>query len=126
MQDGVLSERYENPSAWANLPHVAQFRVPVFLTPFFRMLLNLLNNGVYYIVSRLPSVSTLAVPHTEQNMPFPKGLTSSPSPASSRNSEPSNWEANVAACQGRNGKITIVSFHGLRRNLAAAKLMMSQ
>lgn len=59
-------------------------------------------------------------------MPFPKGLTSPPSPASSRNSEPSSWVANVAASQGLNAKITIVSFHGLFRNLAAAKLMMSQ
>ena len=59
-------------------------------------------------------------------MPFHKGLTSPPSPASSRNSEPSSWEANVAACQGRNAKITIVSYHGLFRNLAAANVMMSQ
>lgn len=32
----------------------------------------------------------------------------------------------MAASQGRNAKITIVSFHGLFRNLAAAKLMMSE
>lgn len=32
----------------------------------------------------------------------------------------------MAASQGRNAKITIVSFHGLLRELAAARLMMSQ
>ena len=32
----------------------------------------------------------------------------------------------MAASQGRNAKITIVSFHGLFRELAAAKVMLSQ
>ena len=32
----------------------------------------------------------------------------------------------MAASQGRNVKITIVSFHGLFRQLAAAKVMLSQ
>lgn len=80
-------------------------------------------------MSRLSSISLqpiLAVLRTEHIMQFPKGLTSPLSPSSSRNSEPSSWEANVAASQGRNAKITVVSFHGLFRKLAAAKLMMSQ
>lgn len=125
MPNGLLGAVREHLGL-GNFPSRCTLMIHFDLNTFPRRFQNPLEAFALSNVTTLYIYIKSAVQRTKRIMPFPRALTRPSSPNSSRNSEPSSWEVNVAASQGRNASITTVSFQGLFRSLAAAQILMSQ